>query len=196
MVARASGPATSATWPVPHARSADPRDHSTVTNRPWRQVVRPCAAGVLVLALGGGLTACSPAVARSDDAGALSSVSDHLDDSSSAVATAQLSVRALAAGRLPAVTADAAVGDAAETATGAVHGIGTLVVATDDAERVRAQALDAASGAVGPVAGARTWLGRQPASAEDVLRALDDAARVLDEANRAVQQAQSARTTS
>jgi hypothetical protein len=163
---------------------------SSVTNRSARPLVRQWGAAVLVLALAG----CGPAATRSDDANALGSVSDHLDDSSSAVATAELAVRARADGRLPAVTADVAVGDAAETATGAVHGIGTLVLSTADAERLRDDALTAASGAVGPVAAARTWLGRPSASADDVLRALDDAAGALDEASGAVRHAEWART--
>ena len=142
-----------------------------------------------VLALTGALAGCGPAATRADDAGALGSVSDHLDDSTSAVATAELAARARAAGRLPAVTADVAVGDAAETATGAVHGIATLVVATDDTERVRAEALAAAEAAIGPVAAARTWLGRPPSAATEVLSALEDARGTLDCASGTVQQA-------
>jgi hypothetical protein len=164
---------------------------SSVTNRPHRQLPRPRAAVALVLALTGVLAGCGPAATRADDAGALGSVSDHLDDASSAVATAELAVRERAAGRLPAVTADATVGDAVETATGAVHGIGTLVIATGEADEVRGEALDAASAAVGPVAAARTWLGRPPSPADDVLRALDDAAGGLDDASAAVEQAES-----
>jgi hypothetical protein len=167
---------------------------SSVTNRSARPLVRQWGAAVLALALAGALAGCGPAATRSDDANALGSVSDHLDDSSSAVATAELAVRARADGRLPAVTADVAVGDAAETATGAVHGIGTLVLSTADAERLRDDALTAASGAVDPVAAARTWLGRPSASADDVLRALDDAAGALDEASGAVRHAEWART--
>jgi hypothetical protein len=120
-------------------------------------------------------------------------VSDHLDDAASAVATAELAVRARAEGRLPAVTADVTVGDAVETATGAVHGIGTLVVGADGADRVRGDALDAASAAVGPVAAARTWLGRPPSPADDVLAALDDASTALDDASGAVERARTAR---
>ncbi|MFD6142051.1 hypothetical protein [Promicromonospora sp. NPDC060271] len=164
-----------------------------MTNRPQRQPSRPRVAPALVLAsilaLTGALAGCGPAATRADDAGALGSVSDHLDDASSAVATAELAVRARAAGRLPAVTADAAVGDAVETATGAVHGIGTLVVAAEEAEQVREEALSAASAAVGPVAAARTWLGQPPSPADDVLRALDDASGGLDDASGAVEQA-------
>lgn len=158
-----------------------------MTNRRLRRPARWCGAVALVLALGG-LTACAPAATRADDAGALDSVSDHLDDAASAVATAELVVRERAAGRLPAVTADATVGDAVETATGAVHGIGTLVVATGDAERLRADALEAASAAVGPVTAARTWLGARPSPADDVLRALDTAAGALDDASGTVEQ--------
>lgn len=163
---------------------------SSVTNRPQRQPSRPRVVLVLVLALAGVLAGCGPAATRSDDAGALGSVSDHLDDASSAVATAELAVRARAAGRLQAVTADATVGDAVETATGAVHGIGTLVIAAEEAEEVRGEALSAASAAVGPVAAARTWLGQPPSPADDVLRALDDAASGLDDASGAVGQAE------
>ena len=167
---------------------------SSVTHRPDRPPVQPRVAAVLVVLLAGLLAGCGPAANRSDDANALGSVSDHLDDSSSAVATAQLAVRSSAAGRLPAVTADVAVGDAAETATGAVHGIGTVVLSSADAAQVRDDALDAASAAVGPVAAARTWLGRPSSSADEVLRALDDAAAALDEANGAVRQVLWART--
>ncbi|WP_129783472.1 hypothetical protein [Promicromonospora panici] len=158
-----------------------------MTNRRYRQPARWCVLAVLVLGLGGTVAACGPAATRSDDAGALGSVSDHLDDASSAVATAELAVRERAAGRLPAVTADVAVGDAVETATGAVHGIGTLVIAADGAGRVRDDALDAASGAVGPVAAARTWLGRPMSPADGVLRALEDAAGGLDDASGVVE---------
>lgn len=154
-----------------------------MSNRPYRWPARSRVVSVLVVGLMGVLTACGPAATRADDAGALDSVSDHLDDASSAVATAQLAVRERAAGRLQAVTADVAVGDAVETATGAVHGIGTLVIAADDAGRVRADALDAASGAVGPVTAARTWLAGPPSPADDVLRALDDASGALDDAS-------------
>jgi hypothetical protein len=163
---------------------------SSVTNRPHRQPSRPCLALALVLALTGALAGCGPAATRADDAGALGSVSDHLDDASSAVATAELAVRARAAGRLQAVTADAAVRDAVETATAAVHGIGTLVIAAEEADGVRRGALDAASAAVGPVTAARTWLGQPPSSADDVLRALDEAAGGLDDASGAVKQAE------
>lgn len=162
-----------------------------MSNRPYRRPTRWCVVSVQVVALLSALTgvlaACGPAATRADDAGALDSVSDHLDDASSAVATAELAVRARAAGRFPAVTADTAVGDAVETATGAVHGIGTLVIPGDRAERVREDALDAASGAVGPVAAARTWLGRPPSPPGDVLRALADAAGALDDASGAVE---------
>ncbi|MFC8798267.1 hypothetical protein ACFT2C_11090 [Promicromonospora sp. NPDC057138] len=161
-----------------------------MTTRQRCQHSRRCVAVVLVLGLAGLLTACGPAATRSDDVGALGSVSDHLDDASSAVATAELAVRERAAGHLPAVTADVAIGDAVETATGAVHGIGTLVIAADGAEQVRGDALDAASGAVGPVAAARTWLGRPPSPADDVLRALDDASSALDDASATVERAQ------
>ncbi|GAB2501647.1 hypothetical protein GCM10027063_46290 [Promicromonospora xylanilytica] len=161
-----------------------------MTNRPCRLPVRRRVLSALAVAVCCALTACAPAATRSDDANILASVSDHLDESSSAVATARLAVRARADGRLPAVTADVAVGDAAETATGAVHGIGTVVVSGADAERVRDDALAAASGAVRPVAAARTWLGGPASSADDVLRALDDAAGALDDANGAVQHAQ------
>ncbi|MDR7381491.1 hypothetical protein [Promicromonospora iranensis] len=161
-----------------------------MTNRPGRSPICSRAVAPLVLALMVVLAGCAPAATRADDAVALSSVSDHLDDASSAVATAELAVRSRAAGRLPAVTADVAADDAVETATGAVHGIGTLVIATDDADRVREEALDAASAAVGPVAAARTWLGRPPSPAGDVLRALDDASSTLDDASGAVEQAE------
>lgn len=163
---------------------------SSVTNRPHRQPPRPRVVPALVLVLAGVLAGCGPAATRADDAGALGSVSDHLDDASSAVATAELAVRARAAGRLQSVTADAAVGDAVETATGAVHGIGTLVIATEEADEVRGDALDAASAAVGPVTAARTWLGQPPSPADDVLSALDDAASGLDDASGAVEQAE------
>jgi hypothetical protein len=170
---------------------------SSVINRQRRTQgpPRPMAALVVapVLALTGALAGCAPAATRADDAGALGSVSDHLDDSTSAVATAQLAVRARAEGRLPAVTADVAVGDAAETATGAVHGIATLVVATDGTERVRAEALAAAEAAVGPVAAARTWLGRPPSPATEVLSALEDASGTLDDASGMVKRTQSRR---
>lgn len=161
-----------------------------MTNRPLRQPSRPCVALALVLASAGVLAGCGPAATRADDVGALSSVSDHLDDASSAVATAELAVRARAAGRLQAVTADAAVGDAVETATGAVHGIGTLVIAAEEADGVRREALSAASAAVGPVTAARAWLGQPPSPADDLLRALDDAAGGLDDASGAVEQAE------
>jgi hypothetical protein len=177
------------------AKVGEPREHSSVTSRPNRQPSRPAVVLTVVVALTCGLAACAPAATRADDAGALDSVSDHLDDSSSAVASAELAVRARAAGRLPAVTADVAVGDAVETATGAVHGIGTLVVATGDADRVRDDALDAASAAVGPVAAARTWLGRPPTPADDVLRALDDASSTLDDASGTVDEALARRVT-
>lgn len=171
-----------------------------MSNRPYRRPARSRTVSVLVMgllgALLGVLTACGPAATRANDAGALGSVSDHLDDAASAVATAELAVRARAEGRLPAVTADVAAGDAVETATGAVHGIGTLVIATDDADRVREAALDAASDAVGPVAAARTWLGRPPSPPDDVLTALDEAATALDDATTAVERAQSERTAS
>lgn len=160
-------------------------------DRSYRPPAKPCLVAALLLALAGTLSGCGPAAVRADDAGALGSVSDHLDASSSAVATAQLAVRAHAAGRLPSVTADVAVGDAAEAATGAVHGIATLVVASDDAERVRGEALSAASAAVGPVAAARTWLGRPPSPADDVLQALDEASEVLEDASGTVERAQS-----
>lgn len=163
---------------------------SSVTNRPHRQPPRPRVVPALVLVLTGVLTGCGPAATRADDAGALDSVSDHLDDASSAVATAELAVRARAAGRLQSVTADAAVGDAVETATAAVHGIGTLVIATEEADEVRGDALSAASAAVGPVTAARTWLGQPPSPADDVLSALDDAASGLDDASGAVEQAE------
>jgi hypothetical protein len=163
---------------------------SSVSNRPHRRSPRPRVVLVLVLALAGVLAGCGPAATRADDASALGSVSDHLDDASSAVATAELAVRARSAGRLQAVTADVAVGDAVETATGAVHGIGTLVIAAEEAERVRGEALDAASAAVGPVTAARTWLGQPPSPADDVLRALDEAAGGLDDAGGAVDQAE------
>lgn len=165
---------------------------SSVTNRPHRQRPRPRVALALVLVVGsaGVLAGCGPAATRADDAGALGSVSDHLDDARSAVATAELAVRARAEGRLKAVTADATVGDAVETATAAVHGIGTLVIAADDADQIRGEALDAASAAVGPVTAARTWLGQPPSSADDVLRALDEAAGGLDEASGAVEHAE------
>lgn len=180
------------------ANSADPREHSSVTNRTRslsaRQRVVAAAALCPVLTLTGALAGCGPAATRADDANALTSVSDHLDDASSAVATAQLAVRSRAAGRLPAVTADVAVGDAVETATGAAHGIGTLVVAGDDAERARGQALDAASAAVGPVAAARGWLGRPASSADEVLSALDEATGSLDDASGAVEQTLARRT--
>ncbi|MEU4387424.1 hypothetical protein [Promicromonospora sp. NPDC023805] len=161
-----------------------------MTNRPHRQPPPSRVALALVLALAGALAGCGPAATRADDAGALASVSDHLDDASSAVATAELAVRARAAGRLQAVTADATVGDAVEAATGAVHGIGTLVIAAEEADGVRGEALSAASAAVGPVAAARTWLGQPPSPADDVLRALDDAASGLDDASGAVEQAE------
>lgn len=166
-----------------------------MTNRPGLPPARQWGAMALVLALVGVLAGCGPAATRTDEANVLGSVSDHLDDSSSAVASAELAVRGSAAGRLPDVTADVVVGDAAETATGAVHGIGTVVLSTADAEQVRDDALDAASGAVGPVTAARTWLGRpSSSSADDVLRALDDAATALDDASGAVQHVQWART--
>jgi hypothetical protein len=171
------------------AKVGEPREHSSVTSRPNRQPPRPAVALPLVVALACGLTACAPAATRADDVGALDSVSDHLDDASSAVATAELAVRARAAGRLPAVTADVAVGDAVEAATAAVHGIGTLVIAGEGADRVRGEALDAASAAVGPVTTARTWLGRPPSPADDVLRALDDASGALEDAGGAVDRA-------
>ncbi|MCP2282921.1 hypothetical protein APR04_001824 [Promicromonospora umidemergens] len=168
---------------------------SSVTNRPDLPPARRWGATALVLALVGVLAGCGPAATRTDDANVLGSVSDHLDDSSSAVASAELAVRGSAAGRLPDVTADVVVGDAAETATGAVHGIGTVVLSTADAEQVRDDALDAASGAVGPVTAARTWLGRpSSSSADEVLRALDDAATALDDASGAVRHVQWART--
>lgn len=163
---------------------------SSVTNRPQRQPFRPRVAPALVLVLTGVLAGCGPAATRADDAGALGSVSDHLDDASSAVATAELAVQARAAGRLQAVTADATVGDAVETATGAVHGIGTLVIAAEEVEGVRGEALSAALAAVGPVTAARTWLGQPLSPADDVLRALDDAASGLDDASGAVEQAE------
>lgn len=159
-----------------------------MTNRRYRPPPRRCVASALALGLTGLLAACGPAATRADDAGALDSVSDHLDDASSAVATAELAVRERAAGRLPAVTADVAVGDAVETATGAVHGIGTLVIGADGAERVRGDALDAASGAVGPVTAARTWLGRPMSPADGVLQALEEAGSTLDDASGAVEQ--------
>jgi hypothetical protein len=163
---------------------------SSVTNRPHHQPPRPHVVLALVLASAGVLAGCGPAATRADDAGALASVSDHLDDASSAVATAELAVRARAAGRLQAVTADATVGDAVEAATAAVHGIGTLVIAAEEADGVRGEALDAASAAVGQVTAARTWLGQPPSAADDVLRALDDAAGGLDDASGAVEQAE------
>ena len=57
---------------------------------------------------------------------------------------------------------------------------------------MRGEALYAASAAVGPVVAARTWLGRPPSPADDVLRALDEAAGGLDDASGAVEQAQAA----
>lgn len=151
-----------------------------------RRLRRACAAVAAACVTAGALVACGPAAVRADDVNALRSVSDHLDASASAVATARLAVRARATGRLPSVTADATVAEAAETATGAVHGIGTLTVAGQDAAGAREEALDAASGAVGPIAAVRTWLGGPPSAPDDVLRALDDAATALDDADRMV----------
>ncbi|MGI5187200.1 hypothetical protein ACQEVI_03545 [Promicromonospora sp. CA-289599] len=168
---------------------------SMVPDRALRGPARGLVTVALALVATSLLVACAPAAARSDDVNALGSVCDHLDESSSAVATARLAVQARASGRLPGVTADVSIADAAETATGAVHGIGTLVLSDADADRVRDEALDAASGAVGPVTAARTWLGRPPSAAQDVLRALDDAGNALDRAKTAVERARSAAVT-
>lgn len=147
------------------------------------------------------LAGCAPAAPRSDAANVLGSVAEHLDTASSAVATASLVVEQTDAGRLFAPTADAAVGDAVESVTAAVHGIGTLVVPDDATRTLRDEALAAASDAIVPVADVRTWLGGggedgdgegRRAVGRALLDALDDASVALDEAHAAVVRVESA----
>ncbi|WP_159792790.1 hypothetical protein [Puerhibacterium puerhi] len=156
--------------------------------------MRRHARGALVLAaataLAGTLAGCGPAAHRADARGALESVAEHLDTASSAVATVQLAVDQAVAGRLPAVSADVAASDAAEGATDAVHGLGTIVVPDAavggaDAPALRDQALAAAGQAADAVAAVRTWLDAD-GPPDALLAQLDDAAAALDQAHGAV----------
>ncbi|PZR52527.1 hypothetical protein DNL40_11640 [Xylanimonas oleitrophica] len=165
-------------------------------SRPRSATARRALTAATACAALAALTACGPAAGRAESTDALLSVTDQLDAAGSAVATARLAVEARADGHLPAVTADAAISDAVETASGAVHAIGTLVVPDSATDQVRRAALDASEIAVGPVASARTWLGTSAADAAappDLLDALDDASTAVERAHAAVQQAASER---
>jgi len=116
----------------------------------WRATV----VVVLVLMAGG----CA-ASTRASTAGSLDSISESLDESSSATATAGLVAELVAAGRLPAVTADAALEDAVSAADAATHALTTIVVPDSETLAVQERALQVAQEAARAVVATRVWVG-------------------------------------
>lgn len=154
------------------------------------------AVAVVVVAalLLGGCAAAGPAAHRADATQALGSVAEPVDAASSAVATATLVTDLWEAGDLPAVTADAALGDAVDAADAATHELATVVVPDAAVLALRDESLTAAQEATRSVAATRTWVGgglpdAGPASGDDVRRALLDAGSRLAEVSRTVDEA-------
>ena len=162
-----------------------------------KRVVAVLVAGLVAGAVSAG---CSPAASRADGATALHSILNRVDTAASAVATTRLVLTQRSAGRLPAVTADAALGHAVESTTRAVHDIATIVIPGAPAvvQTARAQALSAAAAAVASVAHARIFLGGRDGSAAErqTLSALGDATRALRQASAAIKRAAKAETAS
>lgn len=142
----------------------------------------------------GGCAAAGPAAHRADATQALGSVAESVDAASSAVATATLVTDLWEAGDLPAVTADAALGDAVDAADAATHELATVVVPDAAVLALRDESLTAAQEATRSVAATRTWVGgglpdAGPASGDDVRRALLDTGSRLAEVSRTVDEA-------
>lgn len=109
---------------------------------------------VLVLVAGG----CA-ASTRASATGSLDSISESLDESSSATATAALVAELVTAGRIPAVTADAALEDAVSAADAATHALTTIVVPDAETLAVQERALEVAHEAARAVVATRVWVG-------------------------------------
>ncbi|MFJ2298035.1 hypothetical protein [Oerskovia paurometabola] len=109
---------------------------------------------VLVLVAGG----CA-ASTRASTTGSLDSISESLDESSSATATAVLVADLVSAGRIPAVTADAALEDAVSSADAATHALTTIVVPDAEVLAVQERALEVAQQAARAVVATRVWVG-------------------------------------
>lgn len=156
--------------------------------------VTVAVAVVVAALLLGGCAAAGPAAHRADATQALGSVAEPVDAASSAVATATLVTDLWEAGDLPAVTADAALGDAVDAADAATHELATVVVPDAAVLALRDESLTAAQEATRSVAATRTWVGgglpdAGPASGDDVRRALLDAGSRLAEVSRTVDEA-------
>lgn len=156
--------------------------------------VTVAVAVVVAALLLGGCAAAGPAAHRADATQALGSVAESVDAASSAVATATLVTDLWEAGDLPAVTADAALGDAVDAADAATHELATVVVPDAAVLALRDESLTAAQEATRSVAATRTWVGgglpdAGPASGDDVRRALLDAGSRLAEVSRTVDEA-------
>lgn len=123
----------------------------------------------LVLMAGG----CA-ASTRASSTGSLGSISESLDESSSATATAGLVAEVVSAGRMPAVTADAALEDAASAADAATHALTTIVVPDSETLAVQERALEVAQEAARAVVATRVWVGGgSPEGAGAVREALE-----------------------
>ncbi|MET4224566.1 hypothetical protein [Oerskovia enterophila] len=111
------------------------------------------SSGLLLLPAG-----CA-ASTRVSSADSLNSISESLDESSSATATAALVAELVAAGRMPAVTADAALEDAVSAADAATHALTTIVVPDGETLAAQEHALEVAQEAARAVVTTRAWVG-------------------------------------